>query len=183
MTTVFTNGRVFRPDDTGDQFATAIVISDQQIKYVGDELDEDVLQAQKSANTVDLKGKLVLPGFIDAHVHILSFGLSLQKLDLLFCKSLDDIRNKIREYATANPHEPRILCRGWTQSTTEGHTFATELDDLDPRPIFIEALDLHSTWCNTAALDELQLGPEDPPGGTIHRYPDGRPSGLLDEAA
>ena len=45
-------------------------------------------------------------------------------------------------------------------------------------------MDLHSTWCNTAALDELQLDPvNDPPGGTIHRYQDGRPSGLLDEAA
>ncbi|KAJ6007308.1 hypothetical protein N7540_011284 [Penicillium herquei] len=183
-TTVFTNGRIFCPTDSSEEFATAIVVSGDRIEYVGNENDEAVLLASYSATLVDLNGKLVLPGFIDAHVHILNFGLSLQKLDLMHCKSLTDIQEHIRDYATANPLEPRILCRGWSQSTTEGQTSASAIDDLDPRPIYIEALDLHSTWCNSAALEELQVKEiEDPPGGRIHRDAHGRPSGVLDEAA
>lgn len=67
---------------------------------------------------------------------------------------------------------------------TVGQALASMLDDLDPRPIFIDSKDLHSAWCNTAALRELGVeGMEDPAGGVIHRDQDGRPSGLLSEAA
>jgi predicted amidohydrolase YtcJ len=127
---------------------------------------------------------VVLPGFIDAHVHILNFGLSLQKLDLFQCKTLGDIRKAIAVHAALHPSDPRILCRGWNQSSTDGIGLAAALDDLDPRPIYIEALDMHSTWCNTPALRELNLGSIiDPPGGRIHRDQAGQPSGLFDEAA
>ncbi|KAG9497431.1 hypothetical protein J7337_010292 [Fusarium musae] len=58
------------------------------------------------------------------------------------------------------------------------------LDDLDPRPIFVDAGSLHSCWCNTAALKELEVDDmPDPAGGKIYRDADGRPSGLLDEGA
>jgi hypothetical protein len=186
-TTVFSNGRIFCPLESSDRdgFASALVVTGDRISYVGSEADAPVVQANASgAVSVDLGGRVMLPGFIDGHVHILNFGLSLQKLDLLRCKTLDQIRQAITTFAENQPSEPRILCRGWIQSTIPGQALATMLDDLDLRPIYVEALDLHSTWCNTAALRELQVESiVDPPGGTIHRDDDGRPSGLLDESA
>lgn len=182
--TVLTNGRIFRAGSSGDEFSSAMVVDGDRILYVGEETDEEVREAKTAGQSVDLHNKLVLSGFIDGHVHILNFGLSLQKLDLLHCQSLAEIRQAIAAYAAEHPSEPRILCRGWIQATTQGKGLATALDDLDPRPIYIEAFDLHSTWCNTAALRELNLdASRDPPGGTIHRDEAGQPTGLLDEAA
>ncbi|KAJ6131699.1 Amidohydrolase 3 [Penicillium samsonianum] len=183
VTTVFTNGRILSPDSWGG-FVSTLVVEDDHVAHVGWDNDEAVVRVQATASTVDLKNRIVLPGFIDGHVHILNFGMSLQKLDLLLCKNLADIRNSITSYAATHPSDPRILCRGWIQSVTDGNALATVLDDLDPRPIYIEALDLHSTWCNTAGLKELEADSKpDPPGGKIYRCHSGLPSGLLEEAA
>ncbi|KXG51496.1 Amidohydrolase 3 [Penicillium griseofulvum] len=182
VTTVFINGRIFC--GSSGLFASTLVIEDDHVAHIGWENDDAVIQVQAIASTVDLKNRMVLPGFIDGHVHILNFGMSLQKLDLLPCKTLGDIQDAITFYAATHPSDPRILCRGWVQSVTDSKALATALDDLDPRPIYIEALDLHSTWCNNSALKELEVHSKpDPPGGKIHRYSDGTPSGLLEEAA
>ncbi|KAJ5517581.1 Amidohydrolase 3 [Penicillium expansum] len=183
VTTIFTNGRILCPGLWGT-FVSTLVVEDNHIAHVGWDNEQAVVKVQATASTVDLKNRIVLPGFIDGHVHILNFGMSLQKLDLLPCKNLADIRNSITSYAKSHPSDPRILCRGWVQSVTDGNALATVLDDLDPRPIYIEALDLHSTWCNTAALKELEADSKpDPPGGKIHRCQNDAPSGLLEEAA
>ncbi|OQE82709.1 hypothetical protein PENNAL_c0035G07340 [Penicillium nalgiovense] len=164
VTTVFTNGRILCPSSWGS-FVSTLVVEDNHIAHVGWDNDKSVVQVKATASTVDLKNRMVLPGFIDGHVHILNFGMSLQKLDLLSCKNLADIRNSVTSYAATHPSDPRILCRGWVQSITDGNALATVLDDLDPRPIYIEALDLHSTWCNNAALQELEADSKhDPPG-------------------
>jgi predicted amidohydrolase YtcJ len=182
-TTVFVNGRIYSPDP-GNTFVSAMVVNGEKLEHIGFETDTAIIRAQTKGPTVNLGNRIVLPGFIDGHVHILKFGLSLQKLDLLPCKSLSDIRQAIAFYAATHQSEPRLLCRGWIQSVTDGKALATALDDLDPRPIYIEALDLHSTWCNKAALVELEVNSKsDPPGGKIHRCQDGTASGLLDEAA
>ncbi|KAJ9480996.1 hypothetical protein VN97_g12513 [Penicillium thymicola] len=183
VTTVFTNGRVLFPGLWGN-FVPTMVVEDDHIMHIGWDRDQAVVRVQATASTVDLKNRMVLPGFIDSHVHLLNFGLSLQKLDLLPCKNIAEIRNAINSYAATHPSDPRILCRGWVQSVTDGNAFTTALDDLDPRPIYIEAMDLHSTWCNNAALKELEAHSKpDPPGGKIHRFQNGMPSGLFEEAA
>lgn len=184
--TVLVNGRIFCPDASDNDFVSTMVISGERIMYVGVESNEIVHQANLKplGTVVDLQNRIVLPGFIDGHVHIVNFGLALQKLDLSQCKSLREIRTAITDYAAKHTSEPRILCRGWIQSATDGTALASDLDDLDPRPIYIEALDLHSTWCSSTALQELQVeSTPDPPGGTIHRDNSGQPTGLLDEAA
>ncbi|KAJ5908200.1 hypothetical protein N7495_000882 [Penicillium taxi] len=158
-----------------------MIIDNDKITYVGS-FDETKIPV--NATVIDLENRIVVPGFIDGHVHILHFGQSLQKVDLISCTSLELIREKIRAYAQANPDVPQILCRGWIQASTNGVALASMLDDLDPRPIFIDAFDFHSMWCSTSALEEMKLeNISDPPGGTIHRDKDGKPSGLLDETA
>lgn len=186
---VFTNARVFSPSKNGDtgesHFLECMVVQGQKIDHVGKEDDEIVQKAIKNgAEVIDVKGRVITPSFIDSHTHLLFFGLSLQKLDLSLCVSLASIRNTISEYAIANPRLPRLLCRGWFQPAAEGKALASLLDDLDPRPIYVESKDLHSTWCNTSALKELPIDEiKEKCGDDIACDADGRPTGLLAESA
>ncbi|KAL2847451.1 amidohydrolase 3 [Aspergillus pseudoustus] len=184
MTTVFKNARVFSfptARETSNGFADCLVVEKNCIIHVGSLGNFDL---PDDATIIDLQNRIVMPGFIDAHVHILQYGSSLRKLNLINCTSLEEIREAIKTYAQTHQAVPRILCRGWNQSTVNGEPLACMLDDIDARPIYIEAADLHSTWCNLAALDEMRAHTTpDPAGGTIHRAKDGRASGLLTEGA
>jgi predicted amidohydrolase YtcJ len=189
MATLLSNARFFtNPSHAGDHnaaFRDSMVVRDGRIEHIGSSADEAIARARATASSViDLGGRVVTPGFIDAHMHLLHFGTALRKLELKFCTSLDEIRRAIRQFAQAHPDAPRILCKGWMYASTDRIGLASMIDDLDTRPIFIEASDLHSTWCNTAALKELRADSlPDPPGGAVHRDDSGRPSGLLAEAA
>ncbi|KAJ5992056.1 amidohydrolase 3 [Penicillium sp. IBT 35674x] len=171
LVTIFKNCRAFCPENglSNEQFLGCFVVKGDKFSHVGYDTDEEVQAAKlQGAQVIDLKNQVVVPGFIDSHTHFLLFGLALQKLDLSGCKCYQDIKRAISDYAKEHPELPRILCR----------------DDIDARPIFIEALDLHSTWCNTRALKEMGVETTpDPPGGKIHRTEDGSPSGLMEESA
>ncbi|KXJ97255.1 amidohydrolase 3 [Microdochium bolleyi] len=189
---VFTNGRFFVADQGGanHSFASCAVADTDSglLTHVGHEDDAQVaeaLAAAPAAQRHDMGGHVVLPGFIDGHMHLLMMGQSLQKCGLEACKNLDDIRATIARFAKDNPDASRIMCKGWMHFMTDGKALASMLDDIDPRPIFIDSKDLHSAWCNTAALDELGVHDmPDPEGGKIHRDPaTGRASGYLTESA
>lgn len=161
-----------------------MVVQNGKIAYIGSS-DTSELETfiQNGVTTQDVGGKYVLPGFIDGHCHFLLLGQSLHKVDLDGCENIADIRSRIAAYAKANPSKERILCRGWMHSMTNGLARASMLDDLDPRPIYIDSKDLHSTWCNSTALNEMGVQDMvDPAGGTIERDVDGKASGLLSEA-
>ncbi|KAJ4256875.1 hypothetical protein NW762_008971 [Fusarium torreyae] len=185
---IFTNGRFLghsvQPDQD-DSYQECMIVQGSKIAYVGSENHKTVQTAKaQGAQVIDLNKRIVLPGFIDSHVHLLFFGLSQQKLDLGGCKSLDEIRQRISDFAARNPDVPQILCRGWLQSATDGLALASMIDDLDPRPIYIDANDLHSAWCNTAALKELpidEIKAKCPEHLTCDEH--GNPTGLLAEAA
>jgi predicted amidohydrolase YtcJ len=181
---IFTNGRFFNGESSVSSFPTAMVVKDGRITYLGSSTSPEVEEYSKNGiPTQDLENAFVLPGFIDGHCHFLMLGQALHKVDLDGCTNLSDIRSRISKYAVKNPNQKRILCRGWMHSMTNGEATASMLDDLDPRPIFIDSKDLHSTWCNSAALAELGVQDmEDPAGGTIYRDAEGKPTGLLDEA-
>ncbi|KAI1626100.1 amidohydrolase family protein [Exophiala viscosa] len=184
--TIVRNARIFTcSPQSEDLISGSIIFENGLIKYVGEEDSDELIQARAAgAVGIDAEGRVVTPSFIDSHVHILHFGLSLGKLDVMKCKSLEDIRAQIKAWASAHPDKARILCKGWQQSCVASEALASMLDDLDPRPIYIEAIDLHSVWCNKAALDELGVASmADPDGGTIHRDEMGQPSGLLSESA
>ncbi|KAK3936123.1 putative amidohydrolase [Diplogelasinospora grovesii] len=197
--TLFVNGQIFlspsgiKPGAGGQNaglqhraptFAECMLVRNNTIEFVGARSNAPAAAAQ--AKVVDLQGKTVLPGFVDGHMHLMLLGQSLTKIDLGKCKSLDDIRATISAYASENPDVPRILCRGWMHSMTPGGVTASALDDVDSqnRPILIDSKDLHSTWCNTAALRELAAESwKDVAGGTIERDADGKLKGLFTEAA
>ncbi|KAL5340382.1 amidohydrolase 3 [Aspergillus crustosus] len=184
MATVFKNARVFSPlhSTIGDgDFVESMMINGSSIVYLGAFEEAEV---PKDAAIIDLQNRIVMPGFIDGHVHILQYGLSLRKVDVIQCSSLGQIRETIKAYAENHPSAPRILCKGWLQAAMDGEPLAMLIDDIDPRPIYIEASDLHAIWCNSAALNELQANTTpDPLGGTIHRDENGQATGLLSEGA
>lgn len=192
MSQLFRNGRFFiapAQNEHGQEkenvFADCIIVKDDVISYIGHESDAEVqLMKGEGPLVVDLQNRIVVPGFIDGHMHLLMLGQALTKLSLEECKNLEDIRTAIKSYGRLHPQAPRILCRGWMHSMTDGQALASMLDDLDERPIFIDSKDLHSTWCNTAALKELKVeSVADPVGGKIHRDEHGQASGLLSETA
>ena len=189
MNIIFVNGRFFAAptgtEDTSDPFAQCMVVTNDVIEHVGYESDAAVVKAKEvGASVVDMQNRIVVPGFVDGHMHLLHLGLALTKVNLESCRNLDDIRATIMSYAEANPSAPRILCRGWMHPMTEGLALASMLDDLVDRPIFIDSKDLHSTWCNTSALKELGVeSMANPAGGVIHRDENGQASGLLSETA
>ncbi len=188
-TTILHNGRVFVPSEGAGshRFESCIVIDEASgtIAHVGSNNDQAVQEARAAgAKTHDLQDRVVVPGFVDSHMHLSQTGESLQQLYLRRCKSLDEIREAIRAYAKAHPELPRILCGSWFHPSTDGNELASQLDDLDPRPIYINADDLHSVWLNTAALEEIGAADmKDPPGGKIWRDENGKPSGVLEETA
>ncbi|KAK6208211.1 hypothetical protein LQW54_006992 [Pestalotiopsis sp. IQ-011] len=190
MIKVLHNGRFFLPQTvrkTDAKFAHYLVIDEAtgkilQVGFAGDaSIDAYILAGVEKH---DMQGRVVLPGFVDGHMHLLMTGESISKLDIGSCTNLADIQATIRAYAAANPDLPRLLCRNWFQSSTNGEALASQLDGFDSRSIYIDSFDLHSVWCNTAALEELGLEKlPDPPGGHIHRDGTGKPTGLLSESA
>lgn len=189
--TLFINGRIFTTTTAGldaePTFADSMLVQKGVIQSVGSFTN---LKPRKGTvigdvTTIDLGGKTVLPGFVDGHVHLLSLGHSLQRVSLRDCKSLEDIRATVRAFAKENPDAPRVMAKEWMHSMTPKGVTAADLDDLDPRPIFIDSKDLHSSWCNMAGLEALDVMDmdEDPPGSIIQRGPDGKPNGVLSEGA
>ncbi|KAF1918719.1 amidohydrolase 3 [Ampelomyces quisqualis] len=184
--TIFTNGRFFQKGATSAEtsFHDALIVQDGKIAYVGDAHTPEVQNFSNAGSKVrDLGGRHVLPGFIDGHMHFMLLGQSLNKVQLDGSQDLDDIRARITAWAKLHPDKERILCSGWMHSMTDGEAKASMLDDLDSRPIYIDSKDLHSCWCNSAALQEMGVQEmENPAGGTIERDINGKASGLLSEA-
>lgn len=185
-TVLFTNAKFFQKSVTASdaQFHSVLAIQDGEITFIGSADAPEVQSLRQVGSQVkDLGGRHVLPAFIDAHMHFLLLGQSLNKVQLDGSRDLADIRARIATWAKAHPGKERILCSGWMHSMTNGEAKASMLDDLDPRPIYIDSKDLHSCWCNSAALKEMGVQDmENPAGGTIERDTDGKASGLLSEA-
>ncbi|SJX63245.1 uncharacterized protein SRS1_14069 [Sporisorium reilianum f. sp. reilianum] len=174
-------------DAIANRFAECIVVQRGKLAYVGN-LANTPPELKHKAEQVDLCGdKLVVPGFIDGHTHLLNFGQSLDKVDVGKCKNLEQIQQKIKEAAEAKPDAPRILASVWMQNSTDGKALASWIDEVVPdRPVYIESFDLHSHWCNMAALNELGITDDtpEPEGGEIVRESaTGKASGLLLEMA
>ena len=137
----------------------------------------------------DGKGRVMLPGLIDAHVHVMGLGLAALTLDLSDTNSLDEALAKIRAFAAENDSRPWILGRGWNQEKWDLGRFPTaaELDSaVGDRPVYLQRVDGHAGWANTLALQAAGITAQtkSPSGGRIERLPGSQePSGIFVDAA
>ncbi len=138
---------------------------------------------------INAGGKLVLPGFVDCHIHFLDGSFSLGRVNLEGAKNPADIQKRLREYASEHPGEDWILGRGWNYAMFGSETLPHKkyLDELFPnRPVFLEGFDGHSYWANSKALAMAGITRDtaDPPNGAIVRDPQtGEATGALKESA
>ena len=137
---------------------------------------------------IDGKGRVMLPGMIDAHVHVMDIGFAALSLDLSDTTSLADALNRIAKFSAEHPDRPWIIGRGWNQEKWQLGRFPTaaELDAVTGgRPVWLQRVDGHAGWANSAALKAagVTTATRDPAGGSIDRAPDGAPRGVLVDAA
>lgn len=142
----------------------------------------------KDVARIDAKRRTVLPGLIDAHGHVMLLGQQLTTVDLSDTRSLAEAQARVRAYAAANPQARWIIGRGWNQVTWRMDRFPTaaELDAaVADRPVWLERIDGHAGWANSAALQlaGVSAATADPPGGRIERDAGGAPAGVLVDAA
>jgi predicted amidohydrolase YtcJ len=181
---VFTGGPVFTADTLRRQ-ATGVAVKDGRIVAVGhDEVRELV---GPRTEVIDLGGRMLVPGFQDAHVHTVWGGLDLIRCDLSQVSTKPEYLRLLGEYAGANPDKEWILGGGWTMSAFPGGTPRAE--DLDTvvsdRPAFVPNRDGHGAWVNSRALElaGIDRNTPDPADGRIERDSDGTPTGTLHEGA
>lgn len=180
--TLFVNGSVF--DGHTYRPGWSVAIRSGRIAAAGPDLAE--LRGPRT-EVVDLAGGLLLPGFVDAHVHPVQGGLERARCDLSPVSGRDATLRTISAYAEAHPELDWILGGGWHQPDYPGGApAAADLDAVvGDRPAFLVNADHHGAWVNSRALAlaGIDARTPDPADGRIERAPDGTPTGTLHEGA
>lgn len=181
---VLVHGRIFTADPE-TPWAEALLIRDGIIDFVG-----TIAQARKrfaGGQEIDAGDGLVLPGFVDAHAHLLNTGASMLRAHLRSAASVSDVTDTLVRWLAANSEAPRVLGIGWLFSAIPDGLPTRQMLDavISDRPVYLDASDLHSVWANSAALAELGIDDNtpDPIGGRIVRDSEGVATGLLLENA
>jgi predicted amidohydrolase YtcJ len=182
-TFVHANGYTFSKDSL-ITFST-LVIEDGKVKAVG---DDKLAEQYPGTETIDLKGKTMLPGLTDAHGHVMGLGFQELNVNVGGIKTLEATLDTIKAYAEANPDLEWIRGRGWNQTLWPENEFPTaaDLDKAVPdRPVWLSRIDGHAGWGNTKAMEMANISKEtrDPEGGKIIRDRAGNATGVFVDAA
>ncbi len=181
-TTAFTGGPILTMD-TARPTADAVVLEADRIVAVG---DRGVLPQYPGSTVVELGGRTLVPGFIDAHAHLSIAALHPRWADLSTVTDLEGLQAALQAQAAAEPDADWVRGVGWTDLTNDFAPTRRDLDALDlDRPVVVVHYSYHQCVVSSAGLDALGIGraTRDPPGGLIERAPDGEPTGLLVERA
>lgn len=178
------NGKVFTADERG-RVAEAVAIDGGRIVAVGG--DAELRRAYTAARTIDLRGRLVTPGFNDAHLHFLNGGFAMMRVDFGGATTLAETKRRIAQRAKELPAGTWIQGRGWDH-TLWGDSWPTkqDLDEVAPgHPVFVQRVDGHVSWANTLALQKAGVtrDTQAPAGGEILHDAAGEPTGILKETA
>jgi predicted amidohydrolase YtcJ len=181
---VLRGGRVFVAKG---RTAAAIAVQGERVVAVGDELAVAPLIGPRT-RVVELHGRLVTPGFNDAHVHFLSGGFGLLSVDLRDAKDEGDFARRIGEYAKTLPKGTWIQEGNWDHEAWPSRALPTRqlIDAVTPdHPVFVSRLDGHMALANSVALRLAGISHEtrDPEGGTVVRDASGEPTGILKDNA
>jgi predicted amidohydrolase YtcJ len=195
---VLAGGPIYTADPTGREMtaatsaagrpASAVAVVEGRIARLGDAHDPDIRELIGPATAVvDLRGRALLPGFQDAHVHPAFAGITMISCNLMGAASLDEALARIAAYAQANPDREWIAGSGWRMEWFAGGTPDRHMLDqvTGGRPAYLSNRDGHGAWANTRALELAGVDEHtpDPADGRIEREADGRPQGTLHEGA
>ena len=179
------NGRVYTMD-AARRRASAVAVSQGRIVGVGTDADVRELIA-RGTDVVDLAGRMLLPGFQDAHVHPPSSGYEMLHCNLSEAYSVPEYERIVREYAAAHPDDAWIVGAGWSMDVfPSGNPRKEPLDRVvADRPVRLWSRDGHSVWVNSRALEIAGVSRDtpDPVDGWIVRDEEGDPTGTLHEGA
>jgi hypothetical protein len=183
---LLTGARVFTAE-ADKPWAEAVAVRGERIVYVGTAWGAEAFRGPRT-EVMDLKGRLVVPGFNDAHIHLMSGALSLERVDLIEDASVVAVQARIKAFAAQNATSPWVLGRGWLYGSFPGGLPSREQLDavVSDRPAYMECYDGHTGWANSKALvlAGITRDTKDRANGVIVRDPKtGEPTGVLKEGA
>ncbi|RAG83202.1 amidohydrolase [Streptacidiphilus pinicola] len=184
---VLLGGPVFTVDPARS-WASAVAVRGGRILAVGHEHELRPLIG-RTTEVVDLEGRLLLPGFQDAHVHTVFAGTNLTRCDLHPLRTAEQYLAAIADYAAAHPEAEWITGGGWRlDAFPDGRPTRQLLDAITTvgdRPVALPNRDAHGLWVNSRALELAGITKDtpDPADGRIERDADGVPTGMLQEGA
>jgi predicted amidohydrolase YtcJ len=186
MKTAFINGKIYTVNEK-QPTAQAVIVEGNKISFVGSD-DEVKKLIDVSTTVIDLNGKLMLPGFIDDHVHFITGGLYLLGIDLRPANSTSEFKQILKDYAEKHPGK-WITGGYWDHEKWEVKDLPTKemIDEAVPNsPVFVDRLDGHMAVANSYALKlaGVTKDTESPDGGLIVKDPKtGEPTGVLKDNA
>lgn len=193
-TEIFYNGDILTMEEDIPKYVEAVVIQNGKIVFVGSKSDAE--SQFKDSKRTDLKGKTLLPGFIDPHSHFGMVSNTMGQVDLNpepvgIIKNIDDILKNLKEYKEKNKIPDGEWIFGWGyddgQLTEKRHPTKKDIDKVLPNnPVYLQHTSGHMGVANSLGLKELNTSSDskDPDGGTIVRFPNSTdPTGLVQETA
>jgi predicted amidohydrolase YtcJ len=182
---VLRGGRVYTVD-AARSWAEAVAVKDGRLVYVGSTRGAAAHVGPRT-KVVELGGRLVVPGFVDAHIHPVSGGVELGQCNLNDLPDARSILDKVRQCAAEKPGTGWLVGGGWSLTAFPGGAPTRQALDavLAARPVFLSSADGHSAWVNTKALAlaEITRATKDPNDGRIERDANGDATGTLRESA
>lgn len=178
------NGMTLDSEGKVIRFAAMVIDDDGKVKQLLDRRDK---RPREVDFQFDGKGQTVIPGFFDAHGHVMGMGFGALTLDLSDTSSLAEALAKISQYAADNPGRQWIIGNGWNQEAWGLGRFPTaaELDSVvADRPVFLSRVDGHAVWVNGAAMAAagISSATKSPGGGSIEKS-GGKPTGIFVDTA
>lgn len=171
--------------DPGNPAARAMAIQGDRIVAVGS--DEDVRGAYRGATEMDLAGQTVMPGINDAHVHLMSLGQSLMRLNVKDAATPGEVVERVRERVAQTPPGEWIVGWGWDEGAwAANYPDHAALSEASPdNPVYLHGLHGFAGWANAKALERagVTAATRNPPDGEILRDRRGRPTGILTNRA
>lgn len=186
-TIVYLHGRIYT-NDPANPWAEAMAFRNDKLRCVG-KIDYVLLECggnDPSAETIQLKGKFVMPGFNDAHVHLGGAAADMLSVRLNGAMSIEELQKRLADAVAHHKEGEWITGSGWDHTLWPDKKFPNrqELDAVAPRnPVFLTHISGHVAVANSLALrhGEIQQDTPNPPGGMIERDADGAATGMLEE--
>jgi predicted amidohydrolase YtcJ len=165
------------------QVRGSLAVRGARIVYVGDDAGAERLRGP-ATRVVELRGRSVTPGLIDAHAHLLGLGASLVQVDLAGAPSFEEVVERVRAAASRQPAGSWIEGRGWDQTLWPGREFphhAALSAAVPEHPVWVRRVDGHAGLANARAMASLGIdaGTPDPAGGRLLRDAEGHPTGVF----